>query len=1279
MASKTVIRLISRNLHLMPSRSHATPPRWCLLRNRAKRPVPARLRKYLRKQVLVFFMMPSPSSSSFILAFCILAVVAITSLRAEPAEIVVSQENGTDNSTCWNEKTLPCRTLNYALQYVTNSTFVLLQSGRYSYSLTEHLNFSNRREIGLVGDQESSSVTVECHNGSLSFENSENITLRGILLHGCGGLHNSTAGDTFSEDRRAHIPFLSAVFFVYCKNIVIDNCSIVNSPGIGVNMYDVGGDVRIMHSRFESNRPIANSTGQDIATAGGGVYLEFTYKGGAFPFNENSSTLAEFDSNGSYTFYNCTFKDNYAPGQNFPTLTANRHGGQDIPFGRGGGLSIFLKGAAKNNLIQIINSNFENNHALWGGGLFIEYQDEVQNNTLEVINCAFRNNNATYAGGAVRIGTCAGSDSQELLANWMTYKDCTFERNGAILGGGVSHHGVLSHLKDTNDISHQILYVKCVWANNAATMGSAIGLATQPSVNGLLDLTGRGPMLTYRIVLDNCNVTNNAIVFTEDEQVIGQGAIYSYAVPVILKGNVNIEYNNNTAMVIENAALHVFGNVTFRNNVGGQGGALGLYGKAVIMLMPQSQLNFISNTAFERGGAIFVRDPGPPVLPFETTELDTRACFIAYNNSLSLGNVSEWQTKIVFRGNKVLTDGGGDSVYASTLSGCRQEGQPRINNKSLEWPNTVQYRDSDKSSKEQISTDPVEIKFSETDWEVSPSEIFDAFVQLIDEKDSAVLGVVKVTISDGHVKLDTASNLFLIQGDYPYINNLYLLGKEGSEFRIHANTVAGGVVQNISKKVTLRACHPGFEQNDDKTCSCMEKKEAGISSCAADSKHVFLRRGYWGGMVDDKFVTYPCPPNYCSNFTKNSTFEYNAETLCTSNRNGSSVLCGACKDGYSVNLGDEHCQKECGNSHLSLLLVFFIFTLLLVLVVLRIDLDIFTSYLNAWLYSYQIITFLVQEGQHLDPFITFIIGIANWRVKGIGTCLFHGMNNLQKLGINYILPSYVLLLLFILARVARCRPSCYINRNVPRAFCTLLVLCYTNVTMISWSILHYVPLNGRWVLYADGNIDFRKDWRTHLPYTILAFLWIVSFVLLLPLILLFTPWFLKGIPYLKTFRLFFDTFQHCFKDEYRWFAAYYFICRVCILFIALYIPFGPLKRSILEASSVIIVVTCLYLRPYKTGQNGNYNWLNTLDAVLLTNLCFVVIFSSGIVSDESHSTQDGLVKTVNVLAYVPLVYLVILICYYGWRKFVPKHSFQNDVEPEVGIGLSTDSVRPREE
>ncbi|KAL9972014.1 hypothetical protein ACROYT_G018246 [Oculina patagonica] len=1221
-----------------------------------------------------------PYLSSFIIVICISACAPFLLTRAELKTIVVSQDNGFDNSTCWNETTHPCRTLNYALEHVTNSTFVLLRSGKYSYNLTEHFNFTNLKEIGLIGDEESTFVTVQCHgSGSLSFEHSGNITLRKVLLRNCGGLHNSTTGDKFTHHSR--MPFLSAVFLNSCKDVIIDSCWIVQSPGIGLNMYDVGGDVQILHSWFESNRPIENSSSSNIAIAGGGVYIEFTYKGAGFPSDLTSAVFDDLDSNSKYVFYNCSFKDNYAPDQNFSTLIDKPHHFDHIPFGRGGGLSLFVKGVAKHNHIQIHYCHFENNRALWGGGLFIAFQDEVQNNTLEVKHCVFSNNSAEYAGGAVRSGTIASSDSQQLLANQINYEDCTFTSNSAVLGGGVSHHGLDSFLKVIDSRSLDIQFVSCTWRNNTATMGSAIGLASPSPVNGLQSLTSKGPKLVHSIVLEDCNVTTNPIVLTEDKQVIGQGAIYSYSLPVIFKGVVNIDYSNNTAMVIENAAIHIFGTVTFRNNTGSQGGALGLYGTSVIMLMPHSNLNFFNNTALQQGGAIYIRDSGPPVVAFKTTELGTRPCFVAYNNSFSLENVTEWQTKIVFKGNRALASGGGNSVYASTLQGCRQAGQLRINNKTLEWHGVFQYQDLSTSPGKQISTDPVFIQFNESDWEVAPSELFNATVELIDEKNSSVLGVVNISIikENENVNLGTASDLFLIQGGTPKIKNLHLLGKERSKFKVHVGTVAGRVVQKLSKTVRLKGCYPGFEQYDDTdTCMCMEGHDAGISNCSADSKHVFLKRGYWGGTIGNKFSTYPCPPHYC-NFSKhNSSFQYNSETMCTGGRNGTSVLCGTCKHGYSVNLGDEHCTEDCVNSHLWLLLVFFIITLLLVLVVLRIELDIFTTYLNAWLYSYQIITFLLQEGQSLDPFISFVIGVANWRVKAVGTCFYKGMTNLEKLGVNYILPSYVLLLLIVLAKLARCRPACYINRNVSRAFCTLLVLCYTNVTMISCDIIHYVPIQkGKWVLYADGNIDFVKDWKTHLPYTIIACLWFILFVIFVPLVLLFTPWFLKRFPYLNNFRLFFDSFQQCFKDEYRWFAAYYFICRLFILFIALYVPFGPLKRSILEVSSVVIVVTCLYLRPYKSNQanNEDYNWLNTLDAVLLTNLCFIVIFSSSIISEASVAVQNGLEKTVNVLAYVPLVYLLCLLCYYGWKYFCPVNleAYQH-VEPE--LGSTSDSARP---
>lgn len=53
-------------------------------------------------------------------------------------------------------------------------------------------------------------------------------------------------------------------------------------------MYDVGGEVLIMYFMFENNKFIENILViEEIVVVGGGVYVEFIFKGGLFLFNWN--------------------------------------------------------------------------------------------------------------------------------------------------------------------------------------------------------------------------------------------------------------------------------------------------------------------------------------------------------------------------------------------------------------------------------------------------------------------------------------------------------------------------------------------------------------------------------------------------------------------------------------------------------------------------------------------------------------------------------------------------------------------------------------------------------------------------------------------------------------------------------------------------------------------------------------------------------------------------------------------------------------------------------
>jgi predicted outer membrane repeat protein len=1187
--------------------------------------------------------------------------------------IVVSSK-GNDTEACLNATSLevsirnPCKTLDHAISIKKNATDIILEPG--VHNLTTNATFENVFGLGLSGNGSLSKVAIHCSpNVSFTFIRSVNIKIRRISFCRCGSLHASTVGSAFREIHKDHVPFYAGIFFAYVKNVAIEDCKITKSPGIGLVLYDVGGEVNMNRSIFSQNSPDPEnkcSRNLTYTRAGGGVYVEFTFEGAIPPFNKSNPERLAYQNNNNYVIEGCTFEDNLAPEQCFMNKIEFPSGNDYMPFGRGGGMSFCVKGNATNNTARIRNCNFLNNEGVWGAGLFVEFQDKTQNNTLHILGSTFSNNSNSTAGGAVRSGIPIWGG--KLYPNTIIHEDCIYENNSARLGGGVSHYGPYYHPVDADDNYRSIIFKRCQWINNKATIGSAIGLATAALAIPLNNINPnlKGPILPYIVCFEDCSVVGNKIIRTEDKIVIGQGALYTYTVPVIFKGFTKFDSNINTALVLDGAILKVFDNTSFINNKGLQGGAIGMYGMSIIDLMPFSNMHFKGNVAKEKGGAIYVDVSGPPVVAFETTELNTHGCFLAYNDTNTVAHVDKWDTNITFVSNHASV-GGGNSIYATSLQGCRRIGEKRINNHSLEW-DFIKYTKEDGGDVEigeEISTDPIKIEIVESEWKISPGEEFAASIKLLDEKGSLVQGVVILSIDaskPSDAKLGISSPLLLIKNIEKdnKVHGLMLKGSCGKSFNLTLRTVSGQTISTtITNQLKLSNCHQGYQIHETEgECVCSKNEVIGISRCDDDKKTVYLKTGYWGGDVDGmrKFDTYSCPEGYClKRNLKKRDFKLKMNNLCTTNRDSSIALCGECKENYTVRLGSEECveTKTCNMGRLSLLLVFFLVMLIFVLLVLKVNLDIFTAYLNAWLYSYQIIEYLLKENTSFDhdPFMSFVIGLANWRIKGVGICFFPGLTNFYKLGIHYILPFYVLFVLFVLSKIARCFPRCYINRNVSHALCNLLVLCYTDITIISFNLLHYVKVGGKWVLYLDGKINFYDDWQTHLPFTIIAIVLLI-FVALLPIVLLFTPWFFRFFPFLNRYRLFFDLFQNCFEDQERqrnnrWFAAFYFLCRLWILLMALYLPLGPLKRSILEASCIIVLGLFLYLQPYNTA----YKWLNTLDAVLLTNLCLITVFSSALTSDAVDTTFDGLKTLVNVIAYIPMVYLVILGLVYGFTYF----------------------------
>ena len=104
----------------------------------------------------------------------------------------------------------------------------------------------------------------------------------------------------------------------------------------------------------------------------------------------------------------------------------------------------------------------------------------------------------------------------------------------------------------------------------------------------------------------------------------------------------------------------------------------------------------------------------------------------------------------------------------------------------------------------------------------------------------------------------------------------------------------------------------------------------------------------------------------------------------------------------------------------------------------------------------------------------------------------------------------------------------------------------------------------------------------------------------LPLLLLLEPLLNRKINFIKIKPLL-DQFQGCYKDKYRWFAAYYLICRQVIMSIV-FVGNSDYYNMLfyLQTGLVVIAMVHMWLQPYQVES------LNALDGLILLVMVLIV-------------------------------------------------------------------------
>ena len=507
------------------------------------------------------------------------------------AFVTVEHGNTTSPYTLCNQ-TDPCSLKLALLEMQSGSKLIISAGDNYTLSYDDAMTMYGMNSIVIVGEGSDNTVITCDSNAGLVFINMNDITIANLTLKKCGAWRNSTTQNGTNDFT---FKFQCGVYFLDCSDVTMYDVIVTDGPGTGVMMYDTLGTVTIANSQFMHNRVSTDNVKQ--VPGGGGVYIEFSYcKPNTTNFTACSPSV---QANANYTIINSTFTDNNGTTvKQETTKFISPVNGSHQQFGRGGAILVHFKGFSVNNTINIINCCMKSNQAVWGAGLLVDVLDYAKSNKVAVKGVTFFNNScpidAGTGGGAIRIHYFPQVNAPSNIIN-ITYS--TFDSNSAYYGGGISlstnrERGVLIA---TNGITIE----RCIWLNNVARVGSAVDLSSYHDVpEGQLV----GP------VFINCSYFSNNNSYTDSVvRALGLGTIHSDGIPFGFSGDNYFINNNGTALAATDVIVDFRENATaeFIGNRGLRGGAIALFGSAVLRVYPNTKLLFEGNEATDRGGAIY--------------------------------------------------------------------------------------------------------------------------------------------------------------------------------------------------------------------------------------------------------------------------------------------------------------------------------------------------------------------------------------------------------------------------------------------------------------------------------------------------------------------------------------------------------------------------------------------------------------------------------------------------------------------------------------------------
>ena len=974
-----------------------------------------------------------------------------------------------------------------------------------------------------------------------------------------------------------------------------------------------------------------NTFESNTATTGGGLHARWSHVS-VTETSKFEKNIAVFGS-GIYTD-NSTFEFNGS--STFRGNKANYSGG-----------GIYAARSVLNFLGT--NSMTENHAARDGGGIYTRDGSTV--NLLGSSN--YQGNLADYTGG----GISAFQSSFKLGGQ------TTFESNKAAEGGGLyTFNCTVKFPGDNNFITNSAhnhgggftvvrgtlhLNGSTTIKSNLAASGGGIYIGDSKAdiggTNCFMNNTaesGGGAIYATDSVLE----FNGKDAFEANTATSKGAAIHAFSSTLILQGNssfVNNFANYGGGISLESSNLTLAHNQSsYLNNKAQRGGAQYFDVNSNLSLHQTAHVHFQSNNATEFGGAIYVVDT-----PFR------RECFFHIQNDQLLVHNT---IPLVFENNSAGMRG--SVLYGGLLDKCIFTSDKYTSVLQLFTMSILQAL-GDKGHS--ISSDPRQLCFcnrsklncKETaqSRSIYPGQQVGVSVVPIDQSGSAIPALIHTTVYSGHI-LNMSETISYEIGENCTSKNYSVAPKNSfNKLELYPSNRSGDTVY-LTINITFESCPIGFESsNFTGECICDHRLWQHTNSCKIDRQAIFRNTSstFWLGIsynngTPEGFIHHPfCPLDYCISESKYINLK-NPDEQCSFKHSG--LLCGKCREGFSLVLGSSQC-KECSNNYLALLIPFAVAGVLLVILLFLLNLIVAAGTLHGLIFYANIVAanyyiFLPQSSNHPT---TIFIAWLNLDL-GIQSCFYNGMDAYAKTWLDLVFPVYIWVIVGFLVYISghSVAMTKILGSSPVPVLATFFLLSYakvlrTIISALSLTVLHY-PHKNVLVWIHDANVSLAK----YIPLALVAMFFLLFLFLPYTLLLLLGLWlqtkshlcFVSWVrnPKLKAIL---DTYHAPYKPKHQYWTGMLLLVRCALFLVFAFNISGNDSVNLLVISSTILGIFIWFAL---SGMVYKCWWLNALELSFILNLGILTVATYHV--KQSGGSQAAVAYTSVGIAFLTFVGIV---------------------------------------